>query len=206
MLGKIKDTLSPSAKSRLLNCFYGPFKLRDVCFAIYHGFSSVQGWRLHGLPQIHMRDRGSIKIGKNFSAVSQWRKNSIGVTQPVILKTLRKNAKILIGNNVGISGSTISANQLVEIGNDVLIGSGVLITDCDAHPVSYRNRLGGLKPKMAPVFIEDGVFIGARSIILKGVRIGRGSVIGAGSVVVKDVLPGVIAAGNPAQLIKTIEE
>ena len=58
---------------------------------------------------------------------------------------------------------------------------------------------------MAAVVIEDGAFIGARCIILKGVRIGRGSVIGAGSVVSRDVPAGVIAAGNPAKVVKELK-
>lgn len=204
MLRRIKDALGPAAKARLLDSIYAPFKLRDLCFAAYHGFSDIEGWRLHGLPRIHMRDRGSISIGKRFHAVSRWKKNSIGVIQPVVLKTLRKSAKIVIGDNVGVSGCTISANQLIQLGNNVLIGSGALITDCDAHPLCYEARLRDETPSMATVVIEDGAFIGARSIILKGVTIGSGSVVGAGSVVSRNVPAGVIVAGNPAKMIRRV--
>jgi galactoside O-acetyltransferase len=61
-----------------------------------------------------------------------------------------------------------------------------------------------LAGKHAPVIIEDDVFVGMHSLILKGVTIGRGSVVGAGSVVSRDVPPGVIVAGNPAQVIRPI--
>lgn len=206
MLRKIKDVLGPGSKARLRRLMYAPFKLRDSAYAWYHGFRSIEGWRLDGLPCVHMRDSRSIEIGKQFSAVSRWQKNSIGVNQPVILKTLRPGARIRIGDHVGLSGCTISANQSVTIGNDVLIGSGALITDCDAHPLSYAARQRDETPAMAPVVIEDGVFIGARSIILKGVTIGRGSVIGAGSVVCRDIPEGVIAAGNPAKVLKELEQ
>lgn len=205
MLRKFKDALSPASKAQLLQLIYSPFKIRDRTFAWYHGFSCIQGWRLHGLPRVHMRDSRSIEIGQNFTAISRWQKNSIGVMQPVIMKTLRQGARIRIGNNVGISGSTLSANLSITIGNDVLIGSGALITDCDAHPLDYEERLKNGSPLMAAVVIEDGVFIGARSIILKGVRVGRGSVIGAGSVVSRDVPAGVIAVGNPAKVVKKLE-
>lgn len=205
MLRKFKDMLGPASKMRLLWLMYLPFKLRDLIFALYYGFHCTRGWRLHGLPRIHMRDRNSIQIGSSFTAVSRWQKNSIGVIQPVILKTLRKGACINIGDNVGLSGSTISANLSISIGNDVLVGSGALITDCDSHPLNYEARMRDESPRMAAVVIEDGVFIGARSIILKGVTIGRGSVVGAGSVVSCDVPPQVIVAGNPAKILKELK-
>ena len=63
-----------------------------------------------------------------------------------------------------------------------------------------------LAGRHAPVVIEQDVFIGMNSLILKNVRIGNGSVIGAGSVVVSDIPPGVIAAGNPAQVIRSITQ
>ncbi len=88
------------------------------------------------------------------------------------------------------------------IGNRVLIGSGALITDNDAHPVHVvprrysKEKIGAL-----PVVIEDDVFIGARAIILKGVHIGKGAVVGAGAVVSKDVPALSIVAGNPATIM-----
>lgn len=85
-----------------------------------------------------------------------------------------------------------------------MIGSGVLITDSDAHPIHPQDRDINSKIKTSPINIEDEVFIGARSIILKGVTIGKGSVIGAGSVVTKSIPPMVIAAGNPAKIITEI--
>lgn len=154
-------------------------------------------WRLLGWPVI--QNRGSIKIGKNFLAVSSHKHNTLGVIQPCVLKTLRSSAVILIGDDVGISGSTITAAGTISIGNEVLIGSGCLIMDNDAHalnPVGRRYSQSPEEPKS--VVIEDNVFIGARAIILKGVRIGTGSVIGAGSVVVSNIPPYSIYAGNPA--------
>ena len=94
----------------------------------------------------------------------------------------------------------------VTIGNNVLIGSGCLITDTDAHPIDWRERrLSNNTKAVAPVVIGDDVFIGARSIILKGVHIGNRSVIGAGSVVTKDIPADSIAAGNPAVIVKYLK-
>ena len=95
---------------------------------------------------------------------------------------------------------------MIKIGNNVLIGSGCLITDTDSHPLKWDDRLRNddSKTKSKPIIIEDNVFIGARSIILKGVTIGYGSVIGAGSVVTQSIPPNVVACGNPAKIIKKL--
>ncbi len=70
---------------------------------------------------------------------------------------------------------------------------------------SSKQSMDNHTAKCAPITIEDHVLIGARSVILKGVTIGRGSVIGAGSVVVKSIPPRCIAAGNPCRVIKQLE-
>lgn len=89
----------------------------------------------------------------------------------------------------------------------MLIGSGCLITDTDSHPLNWNDRLRNddSKTKSKPIIIDDNVFIGARSIILKGVTIGSGSVIGAGSVVTQSIPPNVVACGNPAKIIKKLK-
>ena len=149
---------------------------------------------------------GRLIIGKYFKANNKVNSNSIGLIQPCIFNISTPGSLIKLGNNVGISGSTINATLSITIGNDVLIGSGCIITDTDSHPLSVidriNNNLSAIQSK--PIIICDNVFIGARSIILKGVTIGEGSVIGAGSVVSKDVPPNTVCAGNPAKFIKSI--
>ena len=87
-----------------------------------------------------------------------------------------------------------------------MIGSGCIITDTDSHPIRWQDRLDNPNSTVSkPIVIEDNVFIGARSIILKGVTIGFGSVVGAGSVVSKDVPKNVIVCGNPAKIVKHLE-
>lgn len=118
--------------------------------------------------------------------------------------TLLSKGVLKIGNNVGISGSTVNASLEVIIEDNVQIGSGCIITDTDSHPVEYEARLkdDNSKTNKKPIHIKEGAFIGARSIVMKGVTIGCHAVIGAGSVVTKDVPANCIACGNPAKIVK----
>jgi maltose O-acetyltransferase len=122
----------------------------------------------------------------------------------VRLKARGGEARILVGDGTAISNNTqIYAEQSVTIGDRCLIGDGVLIFDSDFHDLSAEGR-HQRRPATAAVVLEDNVFVGSRAIILKGVTIGKDSVIGAGSVVVRSIPPGVIAAGNPAKVIRTL--
>jgi acetyltransferase-like isoleucine patch superfamily enzyme len=127
-------------------------------------------------------------------------------------------SKIVIGNNVYIGGSTvIDCAQSVTIEDDVLISYHVTITDTDGHSTQFSVRKNELQafrqgkvdwnniPTMS-ILIKRGAWIGARCIILKGVTIGEGSIVGAGSVVTSNVPAWHIVAGNPARVIRKIEE
>jgi acetyltransferase-like isoleucine patch superfamily enzyme len=187
-------------KDNIKNLIYLPHLIVEIIYFFVKNIKRKSGLRLWGLPVI--LNRGHIEIGKNFVAVSSHKHNSIGLIQPVVIKTLSKDATIIIGDDVGISGCTISAAGKIIIGNEVLIGSGALITDSDAHSIHPKGRRYiALPAPPQPVIIEDNVFIGARAIILKGVTIGIGSVIGAGSVVTRNIPPYSIASGNPARVI-----
>ena len=148
----------------------------------------------------------NIKMGNNCKINSGFKFNSIGGQERMIIVT-RKEGKIIIGDNVGISNSSIVSINEVIIGNNVMIGGSCKIYDNDFHSLTLANRMAKTDPdiKNAPVHINDGAFIGAHSIILKGVTIGKNSVIGAGSVVTKDVPDNEIWAGNPAKFIKKVD-
>jgi acetyltransferase-like isoleucine patch superfamily enzyme len=111
---------------------------------------------------------------------------------------------VIIGDDVGMSGCSITAENQIKIGNRVLVGAGALIIDSDAHPLSPEDRATRQSARTAPIEIQDDVFIGARAIILKGVRIGYGAVVGAGAVVAKNVPARAIVAGNPARVVGTV--
>ena len=129
--------------------------------------------------------------------------NFIGLNRRTIIATHSKNAEIIIGDNCGFSALVIGAKESIKIGNDVMAGANVLITDFDWHAINPEERRHGI-PESKPIVISDNVFIGYSSTILKGVSIGKNSVIGANSVVTKNIPANVIAAGNPCRVIKTI--
>jgi acetyltransferase-like isoleucine patch superfamily enzyme len=103
-----------------------------------------------------------------------------------------------IGNNV-----SIIAKQRITIGNSCLIGDQVMIYDSDFHNVDPRMRRNA-DPPTAEVRIEDNVWIGSRAMVLKGVTIGRNTVIGAMSLVIRSVPSDCVAAGVPARVIRHI--
>jgi len=111
------------------------------------------------------------------------------------------DAVLRIGEGTYLNRNTVVvAERSVEIGRMCRIAWDVVIMDSDLHPMPGRaleNR---------PVVIGDDVWIGCRCIILKGVTIGAGAVIAAGSVVTKDVPPGAIAAGVPARILSTHQQ
>lgn len=114
---------------------------------------------------------------------------------------------MVIGQHTGMTNVVIQCHQSVTIGNYVNIGTGCMIFDTDFHSLDWRDRKDGTdisKRKKAPVAIKDLAFIGAHSIILKGVTKGDKSIVGAGSVVAKDNPDGEVWAGNPARFIKKV--
>ena len=145
---------------------------------------------------------GRLVIGDHLVMGNQIRKNQIGLIQPCILNISTPGSQLVIGDHVGISGSTICATKSVTIGDHTMIGSGCLITDTDSHSLDYMERRNGAEPVSCPITIGNDVFIGARSIILKGVTIGDRAIVGAGSVVTHDVPADCTVAGNPARVLR----
>jgi acetyltransferase-like isoleucine patch superfamily enzyme len=147
---------------------------------------------------------GEVKIG-----------NGCLILGNIALET--ENSRVIIGNNVNLGGGTLMdcvCNITIE--DDVLISYGCLIQDSDNHSTRYSLRKNDtadwmnnhyhnwdITPKK-PVKLLQGSWIGARAIILKGVTIGKGSVVAAGSIVTKDVPDWTIVGGNPAKVIREI--
>jgi acetyltransferase-like isoleucine patch superfamily enzyme len=142
-----------------------------------------------------------LKIGHN---VTLWRTSLAA----------EENAFIEIGNYCYIANAALVCSERISIGNYVFIAGGVTIADSDFHPVAPAARLAdtiALSPlgnrkkrpliKKLPVVIEDDVWIGFNATILKGVHIGAGAIIQPGALVIENVEPGAVVAGNPAKKI-----
>ena len=192
---------SPVTITRLLfDSVWVPLWLRLI------GVRSGSGCRFAGLPVVRLASGSRISLGRNVLVNSRHTSNQAGLPHPTIFAALEDNSSIEVGEGTGISGASIVARSAIKIGQRVLVGAGVCIWDTDFHPLDATSRRehSTRGARYALILIEDEVFIGARSIILKGVTIGLGAVIGAGSVVTKDVNSGDIVAGNPARVVGSI--
>jgi acetyltransferase-like isoleucine patch superfamily enzyme len=160
-----------------------------------------------GLPIINISRTGYLKIGDNCKINSSTNSNPIGRNTPSML-IVRDGAQLIIGNNVGMSGSTIICHKEVNIGDNVKIGGNACIYDTDFHSLNSNERAiteeDKSKTKSKKVILENNVFIGAHSTILKGVTIGENSIVGACSLVSKDVPANEIWGGNPATFIRKL--
>ena len=142
----------------------------------------------------------------------------------IILET--PEARVIIGDRVYMGNSSIIAKTSVTFGNDILVAWGVTFYDHDSHSLDaadrdddikrtyedYNNEGGNyLKNKnwsnvrSKPIVICDHAWVGAEAMVLKGVTIGEGAIVGARSVVTKDVPPYTVVAGNPARVVKNLK-
>ena len=162
-----------------------------------------------GAPIVSMERGSRITISGQCLICSQSERTVLGVNHVCVLRTLRPQAVLLIGHGVRMSGTTICAAQRVEIGDHVVIGANVTIVDTDFHAMDPAVRSSEADADAAAydsVCIENDVFIGMHAIILKGVRLGRGSVVAAGAVVTRGCPPYSIVGGNPARLIGQVKK
>ena len=112
-------------------------------------------------------------------------------------------ATIRIGRNTTIGGATISAHETASIifGEDCMLSVDVFMDVSDMHPIADGATGERINPA-ANILLGDHVWVGLRVILMKGVRIGAGAVIGAGSIVTSDIPPRCVAAGNPARVVR----
>jgi acetyltransferase-like isoleucine patch superfamily enzyme len=163
-----------------------------------------KGLTVNGFIKVIVTRRGKVTIGKNLHINSGNNYNIIGRQQRT---TLWVEGNLIIGDNVGMSSTAIICNLDIFIGNDVNLGGNTVIYDSDFHaidPLIRKSVQDRSHAKKKPVVIKNNVFIGAHSTILKGVTIGENSIIGACSVVSKDIPSNEIWAGNPIVFVKKI--
>jgi hypothetical protein len=159
-----------------------------------------------GVPLVFRDKEASIILEDDIVLNSSPKFNLAGINHRVILAAVKRNSQIYIGAGTGLSGAVIHARTSIQIGKFVNIGANAKIYDHDFHSLDYRERRANVlnNIKSAPIVIGDDVWIGADSLILKGVKIGRGAIIGAMSVITKDIPEFTIWAGNPAKFIRDI--
>lgn len=173
----------------------------------YTRVTNMGGYFLDGAIVINLSNNiNNIIIGKNSYINGE-------------LKTLIYGGKITIGENSYVGLSTkVWSGEHISIGNNVLISHNVHIIDTTSHEINHLERAESFSNtvekggnytvkgsvKTSPIIIEDYVWINFNVIILKGVTIGKGAIIAAGSVVTKDVQAFVLVGGNPAKVIKTL--
>ena len=165
-----------------------------------NGVQLGDGIIINGVPLIHTQ-KGKLKIGDGTRINSGIKYNAIGGNQECSFIT-RENGEIIIGKNVGISNTAFVSQTNITIGDDVLIGGSCCIYDTDFHSLNYEERKMRSNPGTVsrPVIIKKGAFIGAHTIILKGVTIGEKAIVGAGSVVLNLSGRGRYGLGTPQGL------
>ena len=168
-------------------------------YGVRHGVNCVVQGRIYiklfPTAECTIGDNFYFSSGKCINALCANKRGAIYITD---------HAKVIIGNNVGMSSTVLWCHRSINIGNNVKIGGNCTLIDTDSHSINYLQRrdyntdIGVAKP----IVVEDDVLIGMNTIILKGVTIGARSVIGAGSVVTKSIPPDSIACGNPAKVVR----
>lgn len=170
---------------------------RFMNFVVLKRQKVVHGNNLIINGHIFIQNGGAISIGNHVTINSSMHANPTAGRDTKLCTNC--NGKIIIGDRVGISNATLFAFNEIIIEKDVLIGAGVKIYDSDFHSVVYKERQDNTGVRTKPVKICEGAFIGAEAMILKGVTVGRHSIVGAGAVVTRNVPDYEIWAGNPAR-------
>ena len=170
---------------------------------LLHGIPWGRGWRIFGMPRFELHRGSVLELGEGLELRSWPSSNPLTPNHPVVFATRSAEAIIRLGRGCGLTGTTLVAASRIEVGNRVLFGANATVIDTDFHPLEVEQRLRDVNAgATAPIHIEDDVFIGMNAIILKGVRLGAGAIVGAGSVVARDVPPGAVVAGNPATIVR----
>jgi acetyltransferase-like isoleucine patch superfamily enzyme len=158
------------------------------------------GRHLH-LRGVTLLNCGRIEIGDHCRLVS----HPNGSPEVTNLRTYFPTAIIRIGSHVGLSGTTLHCNVSITVGNYCRCGPGVILCDNDSHRVARSVEDRDQRPAEAPIVLGDNVWLGMRTIVLKGVTIGANTIVAAGSVVTRSLPANVVAGGVPARVIRSLD-
>ncbi len=172
--------------------WYAGHFIRPQLAHLGKGYACMKPWHIEVFG-------GPVSIGDHATIIASPDKK----VRLTVWSELGGKGRIVIGNCCLICpGVRISAATEIVIGDSCMLAHGAFLTDSDWHGVYDRSLPIG---KTSPVHIADNVWIGDSAIVCKGVRIGENSIIGAGSVVVRDIPANAVAAGNPATVLKYLE-
>ena len=171
------------------------------------------GFRIHRDSLIKVNKGGKLEMGKLWGREPGFTSDfSMGHKATFILNgycnifsgttiSIQNGATLTLGNCLINNKVSIICSQSITIGDMTDIASGVSIRDSDGHAIFPKTK-DSIK---SPIIIGNNVWIGANAMILKGVHIGDGAVIAAGSVVTKDIPADSVAVGNPARVVKKVK-
>lgn len=162
-----------------------PYRLKGSRISIGPG--------LLGNARLRITGPGRVRLGAGVNAWSHAETNRLITTSPT--------AEIRVGRNVRLNGCTLVAAQLIQVGDDCVLGS----CEIRDHLPGFARNPSSYSPRQAPVVLEDNVWVGGQVSILPGVTVGRNSVIGIHAVVAGSIGADVIVAGNPARVIRGLE-
>lgn len=193
------------AINKYIHLLYNP--VNKICFRL-NGVQCGKGLKTRGKVYVMRHyESARITIGNGVRINSAKWANPIGCGNKTYLQ-VNENANLVIGNNCGISNSAFTCEKEIVIEDNVTIGAGCHIYDTDFHPLKYDERVKkqykDSPVKRSGIRICEGAFIGAGCFILKGVTIGKHCIVGAGSVVTRDIPDSEIWGGNPARMIRKI--
>ncbi|WBL26002.1 acyltransferase [Zunongwangia sp. HGR-M22] len=163
-------------------------------------------FRTRGIPYTMVAKNGRFSIDENFAMNNGIKGNPIGYYNRCTF-FVNHHAELIIGKNVGISQTALICHHKITICDNVKIGGGVKIFDTDFHSLDPKIRASKedvFHKAVAPVIIKENAFLGAGAMILKGVTVGENSIVGAYSLVTKDIPDNQIWGGNPAKFIKNV--
>jgi acyl-[acyl carrier protein]--UDP-N-acetylglucosamine O-acyltransferase len=179
--------------------------LQALSFVVLGAYRAVLGERLvlaEGVVANHrllIKGPGTVVVGAGANLFA------FGIGRHTRLVTRRRQACIRVGANARLNGAELQADTLIEVGPGCIIGQAHLI-DTDMHSLDRNRRTDrSATVRSEPIVLERDVWVARGAAILPGVRVGEGSVVGYGSVVTSDVPAGVVVAGNPARVVKSLE-
>jgi acetyltransferase-like isoleucine patch superfamily enzyme len=198
----VKSTLSLSSLFRAMRR-----KLYLARLSRIPGVSVHKSLKIYGRPLVFVAAGGRIEIAENVTLNSDPLRYHLHMNSPVKLLADRADSRISIGANTRLNGACIHAWQRVQVGEGCLIAAGVQICDANGHQLSFPDVEQRISTRDDPqaVVIEDHVWIGYNALILPGVRVGRGSVVAAGSIVTRDVPPNCLVGGIPAKVLRRFD-